>query len=373
MVDTNNHLTLAVAGSRKTQGIVDACVETPRGERVLVLTYTTANQVELRRRIAMRAGDHLNVEVAGWFSFLISNFVRPFLPFVFRGKRVRGFDFSSPPQQFRPVEAVDRYFNEHDEVRKVHLPQLAVRIEEASGGAGIRRLERVHDRIFIDEVQDLCGYDLEVVRLLMESSLPIEMVGDIRQAILATNPRERKHQQYKFMGIWEWFRAEERAGRLAISQRTQTWRCRHEIAALADSLFGSSWGFEPTESLNLTTTGHDGVFLVRPGDVAEYVERYSPLVLRDSANSAREYEQLAPMNFGISKGLGVRRVLICPTDAIKKFIQRGQPLAPQQAAKFYVAVTRAEQSVAIVLDAAGNTSLPFWEGACQAAGRTAPT
>lgn len=360
MVAMRNHLTLAVAGSRKTQGIVDACAAMPKDRRVLVLTYTTVNQNELRDRLSSQAGDHPHIEVAGWFSFLIGNFVRPFLPFLYAGKRVRGFDFSSPPQRYLKKEDWNRYFNQHYEARKVHLPQLVTCIEEASGRAGIRRLERMYDQIFIDEVQDLCGYDLEILKLLMASQLSVEMVGDIRQAILATNPQEIKNKQFKFMNIWKWFQKEESAGRLAISQRPETWRCRPEVALLADSLFDNSWGFQKTVSLNAALTGHDGVFLIRPGDVASYLERYEPLVLRDSANSAKEYNYLNPMNIGVSKGLGVPRVLIFPTDAVKQFIEKGKALEPQQAAKFYVAVTRAEQSAVIVLDRAGSSGFPFW-------------
>ena len=66
------------------------------------------------------------------------------------------------------------------------------------------------------------------------------------------------------------------------------------------------------------------------------------------------------MNIGVSKGLGVPRVLIFPTDAVKQFIEKGKALEPQQAAKFYVAVTRAEQSAVIVLDRAGSSGFPFW-------------
>lgn len=361
VTDSKNHLCLAVAGARKTQGIVDACAAAPKDERILVLTYTTANQAELRARLAACAGDHPNVEVVGWFSFLISNFARPFLPFVFPGKHVRGFDYQSPPQMYAGVGAWSRYFNSEDEVRKVHLPQLAMRVEEASKGAGIRRLERVYDRIFIDEVQDLCGYDLDVLELLMLSKIPVEMVGDIRQAILATNQRERKNKKYMYMGIWEWFRAAENAGRVRISQRTQTWRCGPQIATLADSMFDDSWGFEATESLNNTATGHDGVMLLKPEDVEAYVSRYAPLVLRHSMASAKEFDHLKPMNFGDSKGLGRERVLILPTSAIEAFLQKGKTLTEAQAARFYVAVTRAQQSVAIVSSETGQSLLPFWD------------
>ncbi len=361
MTAISNHLTLAVAGSRKTQGIVDACAAADKSESVLILTYTTANQVELQSRLAKFAGDHLNVEVAGWFSFLLGDFVRPFLPFLYVQRRLRGFDFKSPPQRYLKVEDWNRYFNEHDEARKVHLPQLAVRIEEAAKGAAVRRLERIYDRIFIDEVQDLCGYDLEVLKLLMCSRLPIEMVGDIRQAILATNEREAKNKKFMFMGIWDWFKSEQNGGRIDISQRCETWRCGPAVASLADSLFGSEWGFETTVSKNARSTSHDGVFLVKPEHVDAYVEAYSPLALRHSTSSGQAYDHIEFMNFGESKGLGRERVLICPTGAIAKFIQKGVELDHKQAARFYVAVTRAEQSVAVILEQAGGSQFPFWE------------
>ena len=76
-------VTLAVAGSRKTQSIVEHCAALPRERRVLVLTYTQKNQLELQERLARYAGDHLNIEVLGWFTFLLRHFAKPFLPFKF--------------------------------------------------------------------------------------------------------------------------------------------------------------------------------------------------------------------------------------------------------------------------------------------------
>lgn len=232
-----NHLILAVAGSGKTQGIVDACCSLRACERVLVLTYTKANQDEMRARLAAQAGLCGNVEVMGWFSFLISHFVRPFLPFLYPGKRVCGFDFESPPQRYTKTEEYKRYFNSTGQVRRVHLAQIAARVEAASGQCATRRLARLYDRIHIDEVQDLSEYDLEVLTLLMDSVIPIDMVGDVRQAVIATNERGSKNKAYMYMGIWIWFLQAERSGRLTITQRAETWRCRPEIAAFADSLF----------------------------------------------------------------------------------------------------------------------------------------
>lgn len=356
----NNHLTLAVAGSGKTKGIVDACAATDPDERILVLTYTSANQQELRDRLAAEAGCHYNVEVSGWFSFLISDFVRPYLPFAYPGGRVRGFDFKSDPQQRVANEEWRRYFNKQNEVRKVHLAQIAHRVNGAAGGAPIRRLERVYDRIFIDEVQDLCGWDLEVVRLLMASQIPLEMVGDVRQAILVTNNREKKNKKYMYMKIWDWFNAQERAERLAISQQCHTYRCRPEISQFANTLFAEGRGFDPTVSRNGTITGHDGLFLVRSSDVEAYVRAYSPLLLRRLVTSGREFDHLAPMNIGACKGLGRKHVLIYPTRDVEKLLQKGKPLGEQPAAYLYVAVTRAAQSAAFIIDEAGESRFPYW-------------
>lgn len=356
----NSRLTLAVAGSGKTQSIVSECAAAPADERILVLTYTSANQDELAGRLASEAGHVRRLEVTGWFAFLIAHFVKPYLPFAYPGKRIEGFDFESPPQQRVGSSEWRRYFNSKSGARRVHLAQLAHRVNESAGGAPVRRLERVFDRIFIDEVQDLCGWDLEILRLLMDAGIAVEMVGDVRQAILATNAREQKNKQFMYMKIWSWFRAQEQAGRLEIAQVCDTRRCRPEIAALADSLFSAELGFETTVSLNDTATDHDGIFLVRSADVDDYVSAYSPLVLRRQANSGRELNHLNPMNIGLSKGLGRDHVLIRPTDQMARLLKSATPLEQQQAAYLYVAVTRARQSVAFILDDPGDSSLPYW-------------
>lgn len=355
-----NRLTLAVAGSGKTQGIVKACCSLDDCERVLVLTYTTLNQDQLRTRIAAGAGMCGNVEVMGWFSFLIAHFVRPFLPFLYSGSRVRGFDFESQPQRYRRTDDYSRYFNAEGQVRRVHLAQLAMRIETASNQAATKRLARIYNRIHIDEVQDLSEYDLEILAMLLESPIPIDMVGDVRQAVIATNERGRKNKSFMYMGIWDWFRKAEQAGQLTITQETETWRCRPEIAEFADSLFDASCGFEPTVSRNAVVTGHDGLFLVRQANVPQYLADYDPLFLRYSANSAR-HEPYVFMNYRASKGLTCERVLVWPTAAIAELIARGTPLEGRTACDLYVAVTRARQSVAFVVNQAGISAIPFWE------------
>ena len=148
-------------------------------------------------------------------------------------------------------------------------------------------LECLYDEILIDEVQDLSGYDWDILRELLRSRIDIRMVGDVRQAVLSTNPRGQKTSNTGTR-MREWFRKQEAEGYLSISFARKTYRCRTEIAGFSDSIFHSAWGFPETESENNHVTGHDGVFLVH-SHVSQYVDRFRPQCLRYSATSAKAF------------------------------------------------------------------------------------
>lgn len=356
-----NQLTLAVAGSRKTQGIVERCASLLSARRVLVLTYTQANQEELRSRLKQYAGDHHNIEVMGWFSFLLSHFAKPFIPFKFPGQRVHGFNFDGIPSRFAGG-GESRFFDSNGAAYACELGRLAHELVADSKGALLRRLECIYDEILIDEVQDFSSYDWEILDVLLRSSIDIRMVGDIRQSVLATNLRSKKNTKYSYANSIAWFRERETEGLLEIKDSVITWRCQPHIAAFSDTIFDSSWGFPATQSKNDAVTDHDGVYLVNTEHVNEYVEMYKPQCLRHSASSGKKFA-LDFLNFKVSKGMTCERVLIIPTEPIKKFVQSGTYLEPTPASSFYVAVTRAKQSVAIVLDEAGESVIPFWQPA----------
>jgi len=353
-----NYLTLAVAGSRKTQGIVEYCAALPHDRRALVVTYTQNNQAELRDRISAYAGDHPGIQVMGWFTFLLRDFARPFIPFKFPNKRVKGFNFEGRP--YFKAKPNKRFMDSNDAVYACELSRLAHELVEESKGALIHRLECIYDEILIDEVQDLSSHDWEIIDVLLNSSLHVHMVGDIRQSVLATNPRSAKNKKYSYAGVINWFREREARGVLDIIENTITWRCHPKIAAFSDSIFDSSWSFPETESQNKAITSHDGVFLVDPDNVDAYIKNFNPQCLRHGAGSGKEFD-LDYTNFKISKGANYERVLIVPTAGITKFIQSGHQLEPTPASSFYVAVTRAEQSVAIVVKNFGSSTIPFWE------------
>jgi DNA helicase II / ATP-dependent DNA helicase PcrA len=352
-----NHLTLAVAGSRKTQGIIEHCASLSLERRVLVLTYTQANQEELISRLKQYAGDHHHVEVMGWFTFLLRHFAKPFLPFKFAGQRVLGFNFEGRP--YFKAAGVSRFLDPNGNIYGCELGRLAHELIAESKGALMRRLECIYDEILIDEVQDLSAHDWEIIDVLLHSSIDIHMVGDIRQSVLSTNPRSSKNAKYSYAGAIKWARERESQGLLEIVESRTTWRCHPMIAKFSDSIFDPSWRFPETHSMNEYVTNHDGVFLIGTNHVSEYVRLFKPQCLRYNISSGKAFD-LYYLNFKVSKGMTYERVLIVPTTPIAKFIASGTYLEPNSASSFYVAVTRAKQSVAIVLDKAGSSLLPCW-------------
>ncbi len=80
------------------------------------------------------------------------------------------------------------YFAEPGQIWSDKLPRFVIECDEASNSAVIRRLEQRFDHIYIDEVQDLVGYDLEIIELLLKSKINVTMVGHHRQATFQFAP-----------------------------------------------------------------------------------------------------------------------------------------------------------------------------------------
>lgn len=122
---------------------------------------------------------------------------------------------------------------------------------------------------------------------------------------------------------------------------------------ISDTIFDATWGFPGTTSENLDKTEHDGVFLLHTQHVDEYVGQFRPQCLRHSVSSAKHLN-LDFQNFKGVKGTTFDRVLLAPIANIESFIKKCTPLEATAAAAFYVAATRARQSLAIVIDKVGH-------------------
>jgi DNA helicase II / ATP-dependent DNA helicase PcrA len=342
-----NQIIVASAGSRKTTQIVEMALGL-KGRRVLLTTYTNENLDQIRNFITDRCGcvpEHITL--LSWYSFLLQDGVRPYQSFVTsENRRANSILFEELNDWNRrvPKARADIYFlTKGNDIYKDRVSELVCACDEVSKGLVVKRLERVYDTIFIDEVQDIAGYDLNLLEKLFASSIVINAVGDPRQGIFSTN-NSAKNKKYKKSGMIDWISQHQKTGLVHVTEKNECYRCNQTICDFADKLFPE---FGKTKSMNHEVTGHDGIFMVQPAKVAEYVSDHKPVVLR--WNKSSDTMQLPAINFGASKGRTYNRVLVFPTKPILAYLETKDVEKAGDRSKFYVAVTRAKYSVAFVV------------------------
>ena len=110
--------------------------------------------------------------------------------------------------------------------------------------------------MFIDEFQDLAGWDLEVIGMLLQSGIRVTLVGDLRQHIYSTNP-SRKNKQYLGIGAVKLAEIWEKDGLCSLEHMSATYRCNGQICELSNRLWP---GMDAMTPLRNDATGHEGSF-----------------------------------------------------------------------------------------------------------------
>jgi DNA helicase II / ATP-dependent DNA helicase PcrA len=365
----DNTLLIATAGAGKTTFLIREALKINDGQ-VLILTYTNANESEIKSKILRENFDHKfppNIRVQTWFTFLIRHGVKPYQgkmhPELFENN-INGMLFTEKKSGFRfytkkgfPVywgenDFMHFYFSQDLKIYSDKLSKFFVSCNEKTSGEIINRLSRIYSHIFIDEVQDLAGYDLEILKLLFKSGINIILVGDPRQVIYLTH-HESKHAQYKDGRITQ-FVQDKCKSLCLIDDKTlkHSHRNNKEICDFSSRLYPDLPPSEPCkcDSCRSNSDKHNGIYVIRKSDVQSYHEIYQPVILRQQNSIAPEW------NFGKSKGLTFKRVLIYPTLPIIQYLKdgelskkiKGKEVKAFDIAKFYVALTRPRYSVAIV-------------------------
>jgi DNA helicase-2/ATP-dependent DNA helicase PcrA len=332
---------IAAAGARKTQTVIDAALADP-AQRVLITTYTNENLRQIAMRIEQINGVvPAHVRIAGWFSFLLSDGVRPYQSALFNEVGVvAGLNFIGQRNRFAKGGTREYFIDRNHDVYRDGVSDLVCKLDTKSAGRVIRRLEAIYDHIYIDEVQDLVGYDLDFLDLLFGSKIAITVVGDPRQHTFATN-NGPKNKRYRGAGLIDWL--QERAAVCEREDRAVSHRCNQEICDFASALFPQ---FPAITSAHETVTGHDGIQFVSRFEVLDYAHTHRPEVLRYDKRA--NTQGLPAINFGVSKGSTYDRVLIFPTKPIREYLEHRDPAKLKRPEALYVAVTRARFSVAFV-------------------------
>lgn len=359
----NNQLMIAAAGSGKTTYLIGQALAAHE-RNILITTYTEENETEIKRKFISECGCiPKNVIVMTWFSFLIRHGVKPFQDHIL-DVDIKGMILVSQQSGLRykfrgrpvywPKTIPDKYYiSSESKLYSDKISQLVLECDAASNGDVITRLQKIFDVIYVDEVQDLAGYDLDIIHELFKSKLGVLLVGDPRQVTYLTH-NSRKYKKYQQGKIVEFVTDTIKKAEVFID--TETLNCSHRNSASICE-FSSKLYPEYSASSQCTCEGchpsaldNDGIVLVRPADVDSYIDQFSPVQLRWDKRTKCS-SGLDTYNFGQVKGLGFERVLIYPTEDMRNWVSNHESnLTDGARAKLYVALTRAKLSSAIIYD-----------------------
>lgn len=312
---------------------------------LLITTYTNENVDQINAVLIEKAGCvPPNITVLSWFSFLLQDGVRPYQNHLASGWRVETINFLTWPiigvakANVRPY-----YFDKAGNILADRVSEFIVECNTRSGGRIISRIERIYSHIFIDEMQDMAGYDFEFLEALLRSKINVVGVCDPRQGTFSTN-RGAKNKKFKRDGISDWIGKCEAAKLVIVEPRVECYRSNQAICDFSDALFPH---LPKSVSKNVAVTGHDGVFPIASKEALQYHEKWHPVVLRYSRKT--DTMGLDAFNIGKMKGRSFDRVLIFTTGPMKKYFKTKIPEDASDLSKFYVALTRARYSVALVV------------------------
>ncbi|MDC4182243.1 UvrD-helicase domain-containing protein [Mycoplasma bradburyae] len=339
----SSRLYIAAAGAGKTHKIIEEVINT--NEKVLITTYTINNTNQIRDRIKKKLGYiPSNIIICTWMSFLLNEWIYPYQGIKLECK-IKGIILDNKDNNRFLSRNDIKYYVKNGKLHNEKISDFACLLNELNGEEVINRIKKIYSKIYVDEVQDLVGYDHEVLKKLIDSNVDVVMLGDPRQCAFATH-NTRKHIKYKNGKIKE-FINNNCKGNIIVDETTlnNTHRCNDQITQLANLLYPE---MKAVESKRKCDKDDEGVFQIDEKDVSLYLQKYNAVQLRFSAK-VKVADKYPVYNFGESKGLEFESVLIYTTNDFDEWINDvNYKLKEQTRAKFYIAITRAKHRVVIV-------------------------
>jgi DNA helicase-2/ATP-dependent DNA helicase PcrA len=200
MPSSENLVIIACAGSGKTTRLVTEALA-HRERRIAIVTYTNNNTREISRRFGeLNSGVPKHVDLMTWFGFLLRECARPYQRSKYEKKRIESMLFVNQRSAMGIAETdtAHHYFANGELIYSDKIAKFVVECEEHSSKAVTARLREMYTDVFIDEFQDLAGWDLEVIEMLLRSGIRVTLVGDPKQHIYSTNPSSKNKQ---YLGI----------------------------------------------------------------------------------------------------------------------------------------------------------------------------
>ena len=373
----NNKVIIAGAGAGKTTFLIDEAIKNCQENNILITTFTQANRDEIKKKLIEKIGYiPANITIQTWFSFLLQHGVKPYQSMLFekkikglilvsgqsgvkmyknpcpdcKKKKIPNYDCNkckNPIYFSEEKEFENHYFTKDLKMYSDKISKFVFRCNNKSQGEVIERISRIYSHIYIDEFQDLSGYDLDILDLFFKCKSEILLVGDPRQSTYSTN-NNSKNAKYKGANIINFFYKKEKILEINEISLSINYRCNKEICELSNKLFPNYKAISSNN--NDADEEHCGIIQISKNEINEYLQKYNPVQLRYNRR-VKVNQNHRVMNFGESKGLTFDRVLIYPTKDFCKWLKNNNTeLNEESRSKFYVALTRARYSVAIIID-----------------------
>jgi len=206
----------------------------------------------------------------------------------------------------------------------------------------MNRIENFCSHIYFDEIQDFAGEDIDLIEEFFMSNISVYCVGDNKQATFSTHSSNSKKKKGK--EIFKYFYKNKDKFSLNIDTSNISRRMIPELAFFANLVYPNN----PIIGIQKGTVENMGVYLILKKDVKIYVNYFKPTILR--FNKTIDTLDFQAINFGESKGMTFNRTMIFPNKTFINSLNKLKQKPLKAPEKYFIAVTRAKYSEAIVVD-----------------------
>jgi DNA helicase-2/ATP-dependent DNA helicase PcrA len=329
----DKRVVLAVAGSGKTQHIID---KLEINSRALIVTYTINNTANLKKRILKKFGViPKGVRIYTYFSFLMSFCVRPI---VGNDLKIKGVSYNEPPK-YAKRKTHEHYLNKW---HRLYHNRIAKMMMDFDGVSDIsERIEKYFDFFCVDEVQDFAANDFNLLCDLYKTNVEMLFVGDFFQHTFDTsrdgNIQSNLHKDCdKYLG-----KLESAGYTIDLETLSHSYRCSPTVCRFVSESIGIPIGSHRVDEVNI--------------ELVDDVEQVKRLLTNDAIVKLffrESYKYLGwTDNWGNTKGLDDFCdicIVLNPTSLTAFARGKLGVLAPSTANKLYVACTRAKGNVYFV-------------------------
>lgn len=350
LISKNDKLYIACAGAGKTTKIVNDALEI-KDKKILITTFTNENEENIKKKFYEINNGCIpeNIKIQSWYEFLLRECFKPYLKTFFNENiRITGFTLvSGISGQYIPSDGIDHYMSKNNRVYSDKLSKLMFKNTSVKKSV-MNRLSKIYNVMFIDEVQDMASWDLELIKEIHNSSIELIMVGDMLQRTYTTTKERQNKKMGKQLNIKEYIIDKAKnCDSIFIDPDTlkYTHRCSPKVCAYVNQKFDID--IEVCKCCDRKSTEDCDVFFINKEEVESKLKVLSTMQILYDKNS--KYNKSYPaINIGKSKGLDFDNVVIYASKTMLRFLNNGDTLAEFSKSKLYVALTRARKNVYIV-------------------------